>query len=542
MTAHQHLEPHPDAVEAPRRPRAPRRTPRPSGRLAAGLLAAGALAAVALVAPTATASEPATSAAPAPPSGTEGEAFSLPAGAGLAFADRSASGGQGLEIWRAATATASVTAPQGATRLEVVVRGDQCQGAPAARVSVDGRDVGSGEAGATSWTTLGVPGRWSAGAHTVAITYTNDLSTGACDRDLRLDRVAFTRGATAPTAPSPTPTPTPPPPATTTPPPAATTTPTATPTATPTPPPAAATTPPAAAGNPLAGARLYVDPDSDARREIARRSGDRSAVAALTRIADQPLARWYGDWVPASRVRGEVAARSTAAAAAGAVPSFVVYAVPGRDCGQYSAGGLSGPAAYAEWVRAFAAGLGDRRAVVVLEPDALAQLDCLSPTARAERTAMLRDAVAVLRSAPGAVVYLDAGNAGWVPADQMAARLREAGVAQARGFAVNVSNFGRTASEQAYGDDLAARLGGSHYVVDTSRNGLGPATGPEAWCNPQGRALGDRPTTDTTSRSADAYLWIKMVGQSDGDCGRGEPAAGTWWPEYAIGLATRAAP
>ena len=533
-----------------------RRARRSLERRAAAVLTAGALAALALAVPSATASAPASS--------VEGEAFSLAAGSGAAYSDPHASGGRALEVWRSATATASVGAPEGATRLEVVVSGDQCQGAPAVRLSVDGRVVGSGEVTATSWTTVAVPGRWTTGAHTVAIAYTNDLMTASCDRDLRLDRVAFTRGGPVPTTPTPTPTasasptasPGPTPSATPRPTPSATpsatpsTTPSATPSATtsarPTAtasvtPSATATAPPAAAGNPLAGARFYVEPDSDARREVARRSGDPAAVAALRKIADQSVARWYGDWVPTSRVREEVAARSTAAAGAGAVPTFVVYAIPGRDCGQYSAGGLSGPAAYGQWIRAFAAGLGDRRSVVVVEPDALAQLDCLSPSARGERTAMLRDALSVLRSATGAVVYLDAGNASWVPADQMAARLREAGVGTARGFSLNVSNFGRTAAQEAYGEDLAARLGGAHFVVDTSRNGLGPATGAEAWCNPQGRALGERPTTATTSPSADAYLWIKTVGESDGDCGRGEPAAGTWWPDYAIGLGARAA-
>ena len=36
------------------------------------------------------------------------------------------------------------------------------------------------------------------------------------------------------------------------------------------------------------------------------------------------------------------------------------------------------------------------------------------------------------------------------------------------------------------------------------------------------------------------FLWIKRPGESDGPC-HGGPAAGTWWPEYALGLAQRAA-
>ncbi|MYR13850.1 endoglucanase, partial [Streptomyces sp. SID724] len=48
------------------------------------------------------------------------------------------------------------------------------------------------------------------------------------------------------------------------------------------------------------------------------------------------------------------------------------------------------------------------------------------------------------------------------------------------------------------------------------------------------------PTTDTGDDRLDAYLWIKRPGDSDGTC-RGGPPAGDWWPEYALGLARRAA-
>ncbi|SCE59467.1 endoglucanase [Streptomyces sp. Termitarium-T10T-6] len=51
---------------------------------------------------------------------------------------------------------------------------------------------------------------------------------------------------------------------------------------------------------------------------------------------------------------------------------------------------------------------------------------------------------------------------------------------------------------------------------------------------------GTPPTTDTGDERLDAYLWIKRPGDSDGTC-RGGPPAGDWWPEYALGLARRAA-
>src|SRR5664279_2548897 len=66
-------------------------------------------------------------------------------------------------------------------------------------------------------------------------------------------------------------------------------------------------------------------------------------------------------------------------------------------------------------------------------------------------------------------------------------------------------------------------LGGVHYIIDTSRNGLGPAPdGALNWCNPPGRALGALPTAVTAGTHSDAYLWIKRPGESDGACHPGE--------------------
>ncbi|MBK3561609.1 glycoside hydrolase family 6 protein, partial [Streptomyces sp. MBT56] len=54
------------------------------------------------------------------------------------------------------------------------------------------------------------------------------------------------------------------------------------------------------------------------------------------------------------------------------------------------------------------------------------------------------------------------------------------------------------------------------------------------WCDPAGRALGRTPTTRTGEARIDAYLWVKLPGESDG-C---SAAPGAFSPEYAHGLAT----
>lgn len=280
----------------------------------------------------------------------------------------------------------------------------------------------------------------------------------------------------------------------------------------------------------LANVQLFVNPDSPAAAQAAAWQSSRPGDAALMRyIAAQPVATWFGDWN--TSIASDVRAVVQRAASAGKVPLLVAYNIPNRDCGSYSAGGASSASAYASWIQGFASGIGGRTAVVVLEPDALAS-DC----ANAARYGMIRNAVQVLK-ASGARVYIDAGHPDWISVPDMASRLRQAGIDKADGFSLNVSNFYSTSSNITYGSQLSAQVGGKHYVIDTSRNGVGSAGA--QWCNPSGMALGNAPTTSTGNAKVDAFLWIKVPGESDGTC-NGGPAAGQWWADYALGLAQRA--
>ncbi|MEV5885270.1 glycoside hydrolase family 6 protein [Streptomyces sp. NPDC052020] len=241
----------------------------------------------------------------------------------------------------------------------------------------------------------------------------------------------------------------------------------------------------------------------------------------------------------------------------------------------------------------------------------------------AARIADLAYAVRTLKAQPRTAVYLDAGNVQWRPVGEMARRLLDAGIRYGDGFALNVSNTHPTDHNTRYGTWVAKcmwfatrgpeearghaeRCAGQyyssaapndgapgnavssadpatwrwtdawfdqnvgtppaealhHFVIDTSRNGLGawtPEPGkysgdPEAWCNAPGRGLGPRPTAGTGVPLVDAYLWIKIPGESDGSCTRNtggtidpeygvvDPPAGTWWPQQAHTLARNASP
>ncbi|MER6822430.1 glycoside hydrolase family 6 protein [Streptomyces cellulosae] len=286
-----------------------------------------------------------------------------------------------------------------------------------------------------------------------------------------------------------------------------------------------------------ASSRLYRHPASRVLDWVRAHPDDPRRPVIEARIADQPAAVWFADWSP-DTVTARVRAVTSGGAAQGRVPVVVPYAIPGRDCGGYSEGGAPDLDAYDDWIDRFAAGLGNGEAVVILEPDSVAQADCLSAGQRAERFASLARAGRVFKQAnPRARVYYDAGHSGWRTPAEQADLLRQAGAASpasSDGVFSNVSNFHATADEIAYDRAVLDALGGSGLgaVIDTSRNGNGaPADG--EWCDPAGRTLGRAPTLSTGEARIDAYLWVKLPGESDGCKG----APGTFSPSYAYDLA-----
>ena len=253
------------------------------------------------------------------------------------------------------------------------------------------------------------------------------------------------------------------------------------------------------------------------------------------RIGSKAQALWIiPEAYPTSAVRRVVRDYTKRALAARKTPVLTVYGIPGRDCGQYSSGNpLTTAAQYRGWIRRVAGGLTDQRALVVLEPDALPLFSSTHdacPTKPDGWQRMLRFASRLL-SGSGAWVYLDAGHSNWTPYDRRPGYLKRSGIAYARGFSTNVSNFRTTASEKQYAAFLLRglrKLGirGKHYVIDTSRNGAVPNADGYDVINPTWARLG-RPPHLVFDGAFDGTLWVKHPGESDGPV-NGGPPSGQW--------------
>jgi endoglucanase len=283
-------------------------------------------------------------------------------------------------------------------------------------------------------------------------------------------------------------------------------------------------------------ANFYTNTQSNAAIWVSRNLNDFRAEAINTHIAGVPAAKWFGGWV--SNIGLSVNEYVSAAALQDKTPILVAYNIPNRDCGQYSAGGADSVNAYKTWISAFAAAIGNREAIVILEPDALPQIDCLKPQEQTNRYGLIRHAIMAFKTAaPKAWVYLDIGNSGWLAANEAGKRLLSVGVNETRGFSLNVSNFKTDDDSRNYGNSINQYLekhGGfqKNFVVDTSRNGKGNIG--NTWCDPAGRKIGTATRVNAAGYQPEMALWIKSPGNADGCAG----TAGSFIPDIAFKMIT----
>jgi endoglucanase len=260
--------------------------------------------------------------------------------------------------------------------------------------------------------------------------------------------------------------------------------------------------------HPFRGARLFVDDQTaGARWQREHRA------TWLDPITTRPQARWLNGPQDLTKLP-TLAARARRQRA---LLVLVAYYLPNRGCSSSSDQGAPTSRHYRRWIDRLIDHLGSTRAAIVVEPDAVAA-DCFDT----RRAILLSYSVKRLANA-GQYVYLDAGHARWRSTGEMAQRLLRAGIQYAQGFSVNVANRQTTSQSYRWGRELSDLLGRREFVIDTSRNGLGPP--PEdpdrddEWCNPRHQALGQAPTTEPGMPGLAALLWIKLPGESDGICG-----------------------
>jgi endoglucanase len=183
-----------------------------------------------------------------------------------------------------------------------------------------------------------------------------------------------------------------------------------------------------------------------------------------------------------------------------------------------------------------------RPAVLLLETDAIGNSSCVAHhRSLPEWESLLHYEIQKVAALPHVVAYMEGGYSDSNSVRYTAKVLNAVGVRSIRGFYTNDTHINWTINEVNWATKISQRTGGVHFIVNTGQNGHGPLLnkhpskqGIEDLCNPPGRGLGPRPTTDTGFPLADAWLWTSPPGNSSG-CGGG-PKGGVFWTARAIGL------
>ncbi len=226
-----------------------------------------------------------------------------------------------------------------------------------------------------------------------------------------------------------------------------------------------------------ANTRFYVPPPAQGSvQQILQllKSGQLKNAGLITAMEAAPSAVWLdgetaaqaaepgneGSGQADADVTKQVKLTLAAARLENAVPIFVAYNIPGRDCSQYSAGGAPTDADYDAWINAIGGALGNAKAVVLEEPDSLADLPGYCGAAYAAdfpgitnttRVGDVAYAVSTLEADPNISLYLDGGNSAWQNVGGMAETLTAADVQQSQGFFLNVSNYQYNPNSDYYG-------------------------------------------------------------------------------------------
>ncbi|OAA54091.1 glycoside hydrolase family 6 protein [Niveomyces insectorum RCEF 264] len=335
------------------------------------------------------------------------------------------------------------------------------------------------------------------------------------------------------------------------------------------------------------------------RKEVeaaVKNISDSSLAASAAKVADVGSFLWIDTIENIGKIEP-----ATADVPCSNILGLVIYDLPGRDCaakasnGELKVGEIDKyKSDYIDPIVKILKAHPNTAFALIIEPDSLPNLVTNSDKDACKNSADgYRDGVAYAiknLNLPNVVMYLDAGHGGWLgwdanlkPGAQELAKAYKAGgsPSQFRGFSTNTAGwnswdespgefstasdakYNKCQNEKIYVDTFAPLLKSAgmpnHAVVDTGRNavtGLRKEWGD--WCNVNGAGFGVRPTSDTGDDLADAFVWIKPGGESDGTsdssatrydsfCGKDDafkpsPEAGTWNQAYFEMLLKNAKP
>jgi hypothetical protein len=178
-------------------------------------------------------------------------------------------------------------------------------------------------------------------------------------------------------------------------------------------------------------------------------------------------------------------------------------------------------------VEALKRAVGNFPALIFVEEDAIDTICWSNPGAVSGRAALLKYEIDSLSQLPHALLYVEGGTSDANSPDQAARVLNAADAKKIRGFYLNDTHYNWAYKEIQFGNQVSAKTGGLHFLVDTRGAGNGPKLNPhpvtqgiEQLCNPSGRALGPKPGPSDGrfyglySPHLDGFVWVTTPGES----------------------------
>ena len=287
--------------------------------------------------------------------------------------------------------------------------------------------------------------------------------------------------------------------------------------------------------------QIYTLPRNEIKAEIDRNSSlDLNLKMKLLMLAQQPHAKWLGQWNKENF--SELSELIKSSSRTNRIPTFVIYKLGVREENYGTAIDEGFAEEYLNWMRGLSNIIGTSKVVLILEPNALCGLEFYDELDHANAVlSLIKCSVEILKQCANVKLYIDAGHPYWLEPELISVYLARAGVDQADGFALNVSNYVSNEDNFSYGERISRLLGGKHFIIDTSRNGT-KLNNLREWCNRSDASIGEFPTFDVNHPLVDAFFWVKPPYESDGSNGGEEPAEGAFWLEKALNLIENSLP
>jgi len=197
----------------------------------------------------------------------------------------------------------------------------------------------------------------------------------------------------------------------------------------------------------------------------------------FAKVVNTPRAVWFGGWDTSPRQAAASYVSSVQNGNPNVLVPLAIFRLEPYEDGVYnhlpSAGEI---AEYHEWIREFAAGLGDARVALILQPDAPFALFQYEHWHKPVFFDMLDWSTKIFSALLHTTVYIECGASDWISPEHAAFLLERSGIQHARGIALDTTHYQSDEEQYQFGMKVIAELAkkgihDKHMIINRGSNG-----------------------------------------------------------------------